>query len=160
MMSNAGESFSYGVETTVAYRTGPFTLNAGYGYTHAEFKKYKSGSNDYSGKILPYAPLETMSANIEYRLPISKSIANIMALNIGWTGIGRIYWNEENTLLQDEYGLLSASLTWEKGIFGASVWGKNILNKQYNTFYFRSMQNDFFAQGKPLQIGISININL
>ncbi|MBO5812737.1 MAG: hypothetical protein J6Q97_05865, partial [Bacteroidaceae bacterium] len=51
-------------------------------------------------------------------------------------------------------------LTWEKGIIGASVWGKNLLNKQYNTFYFRSMQNDFFAQGKPLQLGISININL
>jgi outer membrane receptor protein involved in Fe transport len=83
-----------------------------------------------------------------------------MMLNIGWTGIGRIYWNEENTLLQEKYGLLSASLTWEKGIIGASVWGKNLLNKQYNTFYFRSMQNDFFAQGKPLQLGISININL
>lgn len=160
MMSNAGESFSYGVETTAAYRTGPFTLNAGYGYTHAEFKKYKSGSNDYSGNILPYAPQETMSANVEYRLPVSEKIANIMMLNIGWTGIGRIYWNEENTLLQEKYGLLSASLTWEKGIIGASFWGKNLLNKQYNTFYFRSMQNDFFAQGKPLQLGISININL
>ena len=119
MMSNAGESFSCGVEASVAYRVGDFTINAAYGYTHAEFKKYRSGDNDYSGKILPYAPRETVSANVEYRLPVSKEFANFLVLNVGWTGVGRIYWNEENTLSQAFYGLLSASLTWEKGIFGA-----------------------------------------
>lgn len=160
MMSNAGESFSCGAEATIAYRVGDFTLNAGYGYTHAEFKKYLSDDKDYSGKILPYAPRETMSANVEYRLPVPKGFANFFVLNVGWTGVGRIYWNEENTLSQGYYGLLSASLTWEKGIFGASLWGKNLLNRQYNTFYFRSIENDFFAQGKPMQFGISINMNL
>ena len=160
MMSNAGESFSCGAEASVAYRVGDFTLNAAYGYTHAEFRKYKSGDNDYSGNILPYAPRETMSANVEYRIPVPKEFANFMVLNIGWTGVGRIYWNEENTLQQSFYGLLSASLTWEKGALGASLWGKNLLDEQYNTFYFRSIGNDFFAQGKPLQFGISLHVNL
>lgn len=160
MMSNAGESFSCGAEASAAYRVGDFTLNAAYGYTHAEFRKYKSGDNDYSGNILPYAPRETMSANVEYRIPVPKEFANFMVLNIGWTGVGRIYWNEENTLRQSFYGLLSASLTWEKGALGASLWGKNLLDEQYNTFYFRSIGNDFFAQGKPLQFGISLHVNL
>ena len=160
MMSNAGESFSCGFEAGMAYRVGDFTLNAAYGYTHAEFRRYISGYNDYSGKILPYAPRETVSANVEYRLPVSKEFANFLVLNVGWTGIGRIYWNEENTLSQAFYGLLSASLTWEKGVLGASLWGKNLLDEQYNTFYFRSIGNDFFAQGKPLQLGISLHINL
>lgn len=160
MMSNAGESFSCGVEASMAYRVGDFTINASYGYTHAEFKKYRSGDNDYSGKILPYAPRETVSANVEYRMPVSKEFANFLVLNVGWTGVGRIYWNEENTLSQAFYGLMSASLTWEKGIFGASLWGKNLLDEQYNTFYFRSIGNDFFAQGKPLQFGVSLHINL
>lgn len=160
MMSNAGESFSCGVEASMAYRVGDFTINAAYGYTHAEFQKYRSGDNDYSGKILPYAPRETVSANVEYRLPVSKEFANFLVLNVGWTGVGRIYWNEENTLSQAFYGLMSASLTWEKGIFGASLWGKNLLDEQYNTFYFRSIGNDFFAQGKPLQFGVSLHINL
>ena len=160
MMSNAAESFSCGAEASIAYRVGDFTLNAGYGYTHAEFKHYESDGKDYSGKVLPYAPRETMSANVEYRMPVSKDFANFLVLNVGWTGIGRICWNEENTLSQGYYGLLSASLTWEKGVFGASLWGKNLLDRQYNTFYFRSIGNDFFAQGKPLQFGISLNINL
>ena len=160
MMSNAGESFSYGAEASIAYKVGDVTLNASYGYTHAEFREYLSGDSDYSGNIVPYAPRETMSANIEYRLPVSKEFANFLLLNVGWSGVGRIYWNEENTLSQAFYGLLSASLTWEKGAFGASLWGKNLLNEQYNTFYFRSIGNDFFAQGKPLQLGVSLHINL
>ena len=160
MMSNAGESFSYGAEASIAYKVGDVTLNASYGYTHAEFREYLSGDSDYSGNIVPYAPRETMSANIEYRLPVSKEFANFLLLNVGWSGVGRIYWNEDNTLSQAFYGLLSASLTWEKGAFGASLWGKNLLDEQYNTFYFRSIGNDFFAQGKPLQLGVSLHINL
>ena len=83
-----------------------------------------------------------------------------MKLNLGWNAVGRIYWNEENSLSQSFYGLFSASLAWEKGAFGASLWGKNLIDEEYNTFYFRSIGNDFFAQGKPLQLGVTLNINL
>ena len=160
MMSNAGKSFSYGAEAAVKYTVSRFTLDASYGYSHAEFKEYKSGSIDYSGNMLPLAPRETVSANISYNIPVSSKFARRMQLNVGWTGVGRIYWNEENTLSQAFYGLWSASLNWEKDSFGLSLWGKNLLDEQYNTFYFRSIGNSFFAQGKPLQFGISLNVNL
>lgn len=160
MMSNAGKSFSCGAEAAVKYTFSRFALDASYGYSHAEFKEYKSGSNDYSGKMLPLAPRETVSASLSYDIPVSSEFARRMQLNVGWTGVGRIYWNEENTLSQAFYGLWSASLNWEKGSFGLSLWGKNLLDEQYGTFYFRSIGNDFFAQGKPLQFGISLNVNL
>ena len=160
MMSNAGKSFSSGVEAGVSYRVGDFLLSASYGYTHAEFREYKSGSNDYSGNILPFAPRETMSANVEYRIPVARSFADCLLLNVGWNGVGRIYWNEENDKSQAFYGLLNASLTWEKSLFGVSLWGKNLLNERYDTFYFRSVGNDFFAQGKPLQLGVSLRIKI
>lgn len=160
MMSNAGRSHSYGFELSAAYTIGRFTFDASYGYTHAVFDTYFSGDNDYSGKYLPYAPRETFAANISYNISVPRSFANFLVLDIGWSGVGKIYWNEENTLSQSGYGLLSASLSWEKGIFGASVWGKNLLDKEYNMFYFRSIGNDFFAEGKPLQIGVSLHLNL
>ena len=160
MMSNAGESFSYGAELSLRYRCGRFKFDAAFGYTHAEFRKYNRGDKNLAGNLLPYAPRETMSANVAYRIPVSKSFANIFVLNVGWNAVGRIYWNEENTLSQGYYDLWSASLVWEKGHFGASLWGKNLLNREYNTFYFRSIKNDFFAQGKPLQLGVSLHVNL
>ena len=160
MMSNAGRSFSAGAEFSARYALGDITFDAGFGYTHAEFIKYNRGDVDLSGKILPYAPRETYSLNVAYRLPVPRSFANIFVLNVGWNGVGRTYWNEENTLSQPFYSLLSASLAWEKGHWGVSLWGKNLLNEKYNTFYFRSIGNDFFAQGKPLHFGISMHINL
>ena len=160
MMSNAGKSFSCGAELAVHYRYRRIKFDAALGYTHAEFREYNRGDKDLAGKILPYAPRETMSANIAYRIPVPKSFANIFVLNVGWNATGRIYWNEENTLSQGYYDLWSASLVWEKGHFGASLWGKNLLNREYNTFYFRSIKNDFFAQGKPLQLGVSFHVNL
>ncbi|MBO7290860.1 MAG: TonB-dependent receptor, partial [Bacteroidaceae bacterium] len=160
MMSNAGRSFSTGAELAVRYLLGDFTFDAGFGYTHAQFLEYNRGDVDLAGKVLPYAPRETYSANIAYRIPVPHSFANIFLLNVGWNGVGRIYWNEENTLMQRFYGLLSASLVWEKGHWGASLWGKNLLNEKYNTFYFRSIGNDFFAQGKPLHFGVSLHVNL
>lgn len=160
MMSNAGRSFSCGVELGTRYVIGPVTLDAGFGYAYAKFLEYNRGDANLAGKFLPYAPRETYSANLAYRIPVPRSFANIFVLNVGWNGVGHIYWNEENTLSQPFYGLLSASLVWEKGHWGASLWGKNLLNKKYNTFYFRSIGNDFFAQGKPLHFGASLHINL
>lgn len=160
IMSNAGESRSYGCELATKYNIGDFIINATYGYTNAKFEKFINEGTNYKGNHLPYAPRETASLNIAYKIPAPRTIANHLILNIGWNGIGRIYWNEANSLSQSFYSLWQASLSWEKGHFGASLWGKNLLNKRYNTFYFRSIGNDFFAEGKPLQAGVSFHINL
>lgn len=160
MMSNAGRSHSCGGEFAVRYSLGRVVLDASYGCAYTEFDRYTSGYDDYSGNSLPFAPRETVAANIAYSIPVSREVANFLVLNVGYNGVGRIYWNEANSLAQSYYGLWSASLTWEKGHFGASLWGKNILNERYNTFYFKSIGNNFFAQGKPRQIGLSLHINL
>ncbi len=160
MMSNASESHSWGTEITAALRVGRFTIDGAWGYTRAEFDKYESNGEDYSGKYLPFAPQQTVAMNISYDIPVPRSFANRLVFNAGWNGTGRIYWNEANTLSQSFYGLFSASLSWNKGILGASLWGKNLFDNEYNTFYFNSISHDFFAQGKPLQFGASLHINL
>ena len=160
MMSNAGESRSYGAEISMDYTYGRLRIDGSYGYTNARFRTYRSGNNDYSGNYLPLAPRETASANISYRLPVSEKFAKHITLNIGWNGTGRIYWDEGNSLSQPFYSLMSASLNWEKGHFGASLWGKNILDEEYKAFYFVSMQHPFFSLGKSRQIGISLHFNL
>ncbi len=160
MMSNAGKSRSYGAEISASYTLQRLTLEGSYGYAHATFRSYTSGDNDYSGNYQPLAPRETMSANLSYRIATPKSLANHLILNIGWNGVGRIYWNESNDLSQAFYGLASASLSWEKGHYGASIWGKNLFDEEYKAFYFVSMQHPFFSLGKPRQIGVTLHYNL
>ena len=160
MMSNAGKSRSYGAEISASYTLQRLTLEGSYGYAHATFRSYTSGNNNYSGNYLPLAPRETMSANLSYRIAAPQSIANHLIVNIGWNGVGRIYWDESNDLSQAFYGLASASISWEKGHYGASIWGKNLFDEEYKAFYFVSMQHPFFSLGKPRQIGITLHYNL
>lgn len=160
MMSNAGRSHSYGGEVSLSYVTHRLTANMAFGYTHAIFKEYRSGDMDYSGNFLPLAPRETFSANITYSVPVSQRFANSLVLNLGYTGTGRIYWNEENTLSQGYYEQLSASVTWRRGIYGVQLWGKNLMGTNFYTFYFKSVGNDFFAQGKPFRVGATFSIIL
>lgn len=161
MMSNAGRSRSFGAEISAAYRYKNFSIAAQYGYTNAKFTDYNNGVEDYSGNFIPYSPQNTVSAAIGYDILFkSNAVLDKISLQCSYSGYGSIYWDESNTLVQPFYGLLSANIALHRNPFTISIWGKNLTNERYNTFYFSSMGNSFFNSGKPLQIGISLSINI
>lgn len=71
---------------------------------------------------------------------------------------GPIDWNEANTLRQKTYAQLGASLTWVKKLWSLMLWGKNLTDTRFHTFYFKSMGHEFLQQGKPIQFGATISI--
>ena len=162
MMSNAGKSRSRGVELSAAWDVFKFTnlshlrLTANYGYTHAQFEEFNDGVNDYSGNYLPYAPQHTISLGASYNWWIGGRVLDEVVLAASWQGAGNIYWNEANTLKQDFYSLLNASVELRKGDFSLSLWGRNLTNTDYYTFYFKSMNRNFFNCGKPIRLGATL----
>ena len=158
MMSNAGESRSRGVELSLAWDVAKnLSLSANYGYTDAKFEEFNDGANDYSGNHLPYAPQHTSSLMASYCIPVNGTLLDDITLNASWQGAGKIYWNEANTLKQNFYSLLNASVEFRKGDYSLSLWGRNLANADYYTFYFKSMGNDFMSQGKPVRFGATLN---
>ena len=161
MMSNAGESRSLGAELSVNWTPNDkFSLSGNYGYTNAKFEEFNDGVTDYSGNYLPYAPQHTASAMTSYRIPLNCAVLDDITLNASWQGAGKIYWNEANTLKQNFYSLLNASVELRKGDYKLSLWGRNIANTDYYTFYFKSMGNDFMSQGKPCRWGATFSFAL
>ena len=161
MMSNAGESRSQGVELSVNWTPNDkFSVSGNYGYTNAKFEEFNDGVTDYSGNYLPYAPQHTASAMASYRIPLNCAVLDDITLNASWQGAGKIYWNEANTLKQNFYSLLNASVELRKGDYSLSLWGRNIANADYYTFYFKSMGNDFMSQGKPCRWGATFSFAL
>lgn len=161
MMSNAGESRSRGVELSVNWTPNDkFSLSGNYGYTNAKFEEFNDGVTDYSGNYLPYAPQHTASAMASYRIPLNCAVLDDITLNASWQGAGKIYWNEANTLKQNFYSLLNASVELRKGDYSLSLWGRNLTNADYYTFYFKSMGNDFMSQGKPCRWGATFSFAL
>ncbi|GHU71940.1 TonB-dependent receptor [Bacteroidia bacterium] len=160
LMSNAGKTAIFGGEISIRYTYRQFSLNGNYGYTNARFRVYNDGNNDYAGNVVPYAPQNTVSIGGEYDWKISKPWLQSLLFHVDWKGAGKIYWNEQNTLSQPFYGLWGASIHWNTKKISASWWIKNATNVEYQTFYFKSIGNSFIQRGKPVQTGISIQINI
>jgi outer membrane receptor protein involved in Fe transport len=160
LTSNAGQTRSFGGELSVSCNYKDVCLKGSYGYAHATFLVYNDGNEEYAGKRVPYAPANTLSLNGVYRLDISRKRTDYVLFDLGLQGAGKIYWNESNTVSQPFYSLLNANITFQKGDFNLGLWAKNLTGTDYNTFYFKSVGHSFVQRAKPVQFGISINLNL
>ncbi|KAA6312482.1 hypothetical protein EZS27_036594, partial [termite gut metagenome] len=139
LMSNAGRTRSFGAELSADYRYGNLHLTGNYGHTNAKFIVFDNGNDNYSGKRIPYAPINTVSANCEYRLDVSHRWIDHLLFNIGWQGVGKIYWNEDNTISQPFYSFPNAYVALKKNAVVMGLWGKNLTETEYATFYFKSV---------------------
>ena len=161
MMTNAGRTRSIGAELSLnASLADGLDLGVAYGYTNAQFTKYNNGIENYKGKYVPYVPQNTVSANLQYSLYGLGRALDKLSFRLGYNGIGKIYWNEANTLCQNYYSLLGGSIYAHKGKFSLELWGKNLTGTDYNAFYFVSVGNAFFSKGKPVQFGATVSMEL
>ena len=156
MVSNAELAESYGGELSFKGDITDKLLAFGsYGYTHSIFSKYNANGINYKGKTVPFAPQNTIYIGAEYRIPIAEEWLDQIVLSSYYTGIGGIYWNVENTLKEDYYGILNVDVSFAKNNTHIKFWVKNMLKDTYNTFYFESLGNSFIQQGKPISFGVS-----
>lgn len=162
MMVNAGKSESYGAELALRYLPNRHvTLATNYGYTHATFLEYQDRKDaDYSGNYIPFVPAHNFSVDAAYTWFIGRDNGTKQNLTIGatYTGTGNIYWTEDNLHRQPFYGTAAARVVYELPHLSFTVWGKNIFNRHYNTFYFQSASRGFEQHGKPAQVGVDVNL--
>lgn len=161
IMSNAGRTRNSGLE--IAFNWQPFNnfnIAASYGLTNAKFRKFNNGIEDYQGKYLPYAPKNTIFLNVDYTIGLGDNFVKRMCVDANLRAAGKIYWNEANTLSQDIYTLLGSGISIEGSGWSFKIFGNNLTNNRYYTFYFKSMGNEFLQQGKPIQIGASLRIEI
>jgi hypothetical protein len=94
-----------------------------------------------------------------YLIELNKKWLDNINLNVTYYGFGKHYWKEDNIAYQDYYGLLNHRITVEKGNVSLSFWGKNILNTEYNSFYFQALGNSYAQIGKPATMGVNLKVN-
>ncbi len=167
MMVNAGRSYSAGAEVSLSGSAcaGHLEWMANYGFTHAVFKKYDYNENvSYKDNKVPYVPMHTACGMAAYRFDVHNSFVKSVKLSADVNATGKIYWDAANTYSQKFYALLGARAEVDMGKITAALWGKNLTNNSYNTFAVDSKatgrQMYFAQQGRPLQIGIDLKLNL
>lgn len=160
MLTNAGKSESKGIELEI--KALPVknleTWFAG-GYNDAKFVEYvKDKKTDYSGNYLPYVPRFSVSTGANYLIEVDKNWLDNIRLQLTYNGFGKHYWNEDNVAYQDYYGLLNFRAGFERKNVTLSFWGKNILNADYNSFYFNALGNSYAQVGKPALFGANVKV--
>lgn len=66
-----------------------------------------------------------------------------LTLGMSYTGAGKIYWTEKNNVSQSFYGTLNGRISLQTKALQIDVWGRNLTNKDYTTFYFETMHRGF-----------------
>jgi len=162
MLTNAGKSESKGVELelkTLPAKNLETWLT--FGYNEAKFIEYiKNENENYSGNYLPYVPLYSFNAGGNYQIDFKKGgWLDKIKINLCYKGFGKHYWHESNEAYQPYYGLLDQRISFMKDNVSFSFWGKNILNKKYNSFYFQAMGNSYAQIGRPATMGLNLRIS-
>lgn len=162
MLTNAGKSESKGVETEIKMLPAKnLETWVAFGYNEAKFIDYvKNENEDYSGNYLPYVPRFSFNVGGNYSVDIKKQWLDKIRFQLTYNGFGKHYWHESNVAYQEYYGLLNHRISFEKGAVTFAFWGKNILNADYNSFYFQALGNSYVQLGKPATFGVNLKVSL
>lgn len=163
IMVNAGRSYSCGVETSLRgnFLDDHLFVTLNYGYTHATFHRYDAGNgSDYTGNKVPFIPEHNMGLLADYKYSLRNAVLKDVTLGLSSTGFGRMYWTESNSSCQNFYATLGAHVLLDFGLVELNLWGKNLTQTSYKTFYFESMGKGYYQKGNPLQIGFDVKIKI
>lgn len=162
IMTNAGKTRSFGGEISLSGKPRRnVTLTASYGYTNPRFVDYDDGKMQYKGKYIPYAPQNTLFLQGLLEVPVKKDFLglNKIIFDLNMKGTGKIYWNESNSLHQNFYAEVGGAITLSANKWELQIWGENLTDTRFNTFYFMSMGNEFLQRGKPIRGGATLRFN-
>lgn len=161
IMTNAGKTHSWGAELSGHLKPlSPLDITLSYGFTHAKFHKFDNGKESFAGNYVPYTPMHTLFASAAYTFSLPFSFCHSVCVEANFKGVGRIWWDEANTLSQPFYGLLGASVTFAHPRWSLQFWGRNITDTRYSTFYFMSISHQFLQRGLPDTWGVTLRVSI
>ena len=160
MMANAGNSRSIGAEAEFGYGYRNFSMTAAYGFCDARFTNYNDGLADYKGKRIPYSPAHTLNARVQYRWDMDNDYFRSITAGVEVSALGKIWWDEANTLSQPFYAVLGADVRGHFKWFDIFLRGENLTDSRYAVFYFKSVGKSFFQMSKPLRLTVGVSVSL
>lgn len=160
--ANAGRSHSKGFEMEASWRPVHGLDLSGYlGITHGVYDRFigRDGTN-LAGNRLVNTPSITAGLAAQYRwdlgaLPLSAVV------RAEYHYVGDHYFDPENRLKQEGYGLVNLRVGVENDSFSATVFVRNLFDQDYRAFGYRDFAGSPFASdvavaGQPRMIGLTL----
>ena len=159
-IDNAGSVKSFGVEAKLEHSlSDAWTLDGSVGLLRAEAKSFQTSifgptgpvPVNYSGNDLPFAPNATYSLGLKYD---SGDWFGSLALN----GSSSYYFDAANTLEQNAYATVDASLGWRRGSTEITLWATNLFDENYLATALNTPRGTLVEDGAGRRVGLSVSM--
>lgn len=160
---NAGKTVSRGVELDVSWMaTSDLKLFANGGYNDAHFDDYNVSRYDGSGNYVgDYDYSDKSPANTPgytYTLGADYTFMNNYFVNFDYSVIGKMYFDNENTESQSDFGVFNVRAGYADSRYEASLWAKNLFDEEYVTRAFVMNDNWYGRSGDPMTMGVDFKV--
>ncbi|AHB50435.1 hypothetical protein W911_16810 [Hyphomicrobium nitrativorans NL23] len=163
--TNAGAAQSRGFEIEASWRPVSGLEFSGFvGVTHGEYDDYLSASGaSFDGHKLINTPEMMAGLSGQYRWPVG-AFGLYGVAHIDYVYTGTHYFDPENILKQEGYGLVNARLGIENERFSAALFAKNLFDQDYRTFGYRDfggmagLSTEVAAAGPSRLIGVTVGV--
>ncbi len=137
ILTNAGQTLQQGIETSIKFNgfqqeKWQLTANATHTFSKYIFKNYINNGDNFNGKHFPGVPKHSFLISTAVNSPLN------VYLSSNFKHEGEVFLSDENTVTQNQYGLLSCKIGWRKQVnkfsLDASILGTNLTNTVYSSF--------------------------
>ena len=161
---NLGHSISYGAELeTEWYLMYGLSTIVNVGYMDTDIKEFQvitpfGDKIDNSGNKQGYSPRLNGNLGLTYARSLTNEIDLKATLDYQYQT--EMYFDPENVLEQDPYGLLNARIVISTGIADLSIWGQNLTDAVYFSYGYGLSGTAYFASyGQPRTFGSRITVS-
>jgi iron complex outermembrane receptor protein len=152
---NAEEAETYGAEIAIKFTVNPYLdLFGSFGWTHAEFKKYRDPVTGMSldGNTIPFVP------EFDAVIAVDAHAENGLFARLEYTVVGNTTFDDFNRpeFEEDNYGLLNAAVGWRGENASISVFATNLTEEEFHTNINPAVSTG--AVGAPSQYGVRVGI--
>ena len=161
---NLGNSNSYGAELETEWiLIDGLSAIINLGYLETEITEFNIISRfgdeiDNVGNKQGYSPLLNGNVGIAYATALTDDITLKTALDYQYQT--EMFFDPENVIAQEAYGLLNAQITISTGIVNLTVWGQNLTDETYFSYGYGLSGVAYFASyGLPRTFGSKLTVS-
>ncbi len=152
---NASAGKNIGLEAELDWKLNDkWTMKSSLGLLQATFN-----SNELNGRDQAHAP------NYQYSLGAEYTVSDNLKAGMSIEGKDGFYFSDSHNEKAKAYNLVNANLSYKKKNWTTTLWGRNLLNKDYDTRGFRFPNNPgkgyieetYTQKGEPRTIGLTVS---
>ena len=162
-IGNAAAGSNSGIELSGQWLASEsLTLYGSLGLLDAKYEDFiNSAGDNLDGRQQAHAP------DYQYTIGMDIMFSTALGLDINLQGRDTFYFSDSHSIRSNSYALLNASLRYQRGNLNATLWGRNLGDKDYYVrgFYFGNDPRDNYTAkgytqlGEPVRYGLTVNLD-